>query len=99
MSRLSKCPKCPVCPVQEECKKLYQYNITEHPEFNKFVSNSESNVAMETALTGEDNTSTRATGSSLFSESDLSGETPIMETIPNDGGYATFVTCSPFNGS
>ena len=58
---------------------------------------------METALTGEDNTSTSsstgATGSSLFSESDLSGETPIMETIPNDGGYATFVTCSPFNGS
>lgn len=106
-----KCPKCPVCPVQEECKKLYEYNITEHPEFNKFVSNSESSVAMETALTGEENKSTTSstssstgstntgTGSSLFSESDLSGETPIMETIPNDGGYATFVTCSPFNGS
>ena len=33
----------------------------------------------KTALTGEDNTSTRATGSSLFSESDLSGETLLWK--------------------
>ena len=38
------CPECPICPVcppippQKQCKKIYEYKITEHPDINKYIS-------------------------------------------------------------
>ena len=105
-----KCPECPTCPKPEKCKKLYEYNITQHPEFNKYISKDECNATtVETALTGEEQTN--GSRSSLSSEEkNVSGvgtesvnstnltSAPLMETIPNSGGYATFTKCSPFSG-
>ncbi len=101
-----KCPECPKCPKQEKCKKLYEYNITQHPEFNKYVSKEDCNTStVETTLTGEEQSS-----SSTLSESSVPGlgaesvnttsltSAPLMETIPNSGGFATFTQCTPFSG-
>jgi hypothetical protein len=35
------CPICPVCPPQQECKKIYQYDIVEHPDLQKYISREE----------------------------------------------------------
>ncbi len=45
-SEVPACPKCPVCPVcpicpkcpkQQKCKTINNYNITEHPDYNKYI--------------------------------------------------------------
>ena len=33
-----KCPICPKCVKYPKCKKIYEYNIKEHPEFNKYIN-------------------------------------------------------------
>jgi hypothetical protein len=37
------CPICPICPPKEECKKIYQYDIIEHPKINKYISKDDVN--------------------------------------------------------
>jgi hypothetical protein len=38
------CPECPICPVcppippQKQCKKIYEYNITQHPDIDSYIS-------------------------------------------------------------
>ena len=101
-----KCPECPKCPKQEKCKKLYEYNITQHPEFNKYISKEDCTAStVETALTGEDksNSSTSSeetvpgVGAESVNTTSLTSA-PLMETIPNSGGFATFTQCTPFSG-
>lgn len=47
-----KCPKCPTCPIcpkipkHERCKKIFEYNISEHPDFSKYTINKECNKDM-----------------------------------------------------
>lgn len=45
-SEVPACPKCPVCPVcpicpkcpkQEKCKTINNYNITDHPDYDKYI--------------------------------------------------------------
>ena len=45
-SEVPACPKCPVCPVcpicpkcpkQEKCKTISNYNITDHPDYDKYI--------------------------------------------------------------
>lgn len=45
-SEIPACPKCPVCPVcpicpkcpkQEKCKTINNYNISDHPDFSKYI--------------------------------------------------------------
>lgn len=85
-----KCPKCPKCPVQERCKKIYEYKITEHPEFNKFVSKSDCEDAVRTAVESDNSGSS---GSS--SSQNTMGEQ--SETTGNYGMYASFTSCSPYS--
>lgn len=35
------CPICPICPPQQECKKIYQYDIVEHPDLQNYISKDE----------------------------------------------------------
>ena len=35
------CPKCPVCPTYPVCKKLNEFNITQHPDISKYISKEE----------------------------------------------------------
>jgi len=35
------CPICPTCPPEKECKEIYQYNINDHPDLNKYVLKSD----------------------------------------------------------
>jgi hypothetical protein len=37
------CPICPVCPPQQECKKIYQYDIVEHPGIQNYISKDDLN--------------------------------------------------------
>lgn len=101
-----KCPECPKCPKQEKCKKLFEYNITQHPEFNKYISKEDCSIgAVETALTGEEqsssstssNTTVPGVGAESVNTTSLTSA-PLMETIPNSGGFATFTQCTPFSG-
>ena len=32
------CPICPVCPPEKECKEIYNYKISDHPDFKNYVS-------------------------------------------------------------
>ena len=101
-----KCPECPKCPKQEKCKKLFEYNITQHPEFNKYISKEDCNAStVETALSGEEQSSSSTScdttvpgvGAESVNTTSLTSA-PLMETIPNSGGFATFTQCTPFSG-
>ena len=35
------CPVCPTCPPEKQCKNIYEYHITEHPDINKYISKEE----------------------------------------------------------
>lgn len=31
------CPICPVCPEPTRCKEIHEYDITDHPDFSKYI--------------------------------------------------------------
>jgi hypothetical protein len=41
------CPECPICPIcpeppkQEQCKQLFEYNISDHPDMNDYIKKSD----------------------------------------------------------
>jgi len=35
------CPICPVCPPERKCKEIFEYKITEHPDFSKYMLKSD----------------------------------------------------------
>ena len=90
---IPQCPKCPKCPVQERCKKIYEYKITEHPEFNKFVSKSDCEDVVRTAVESDNSGSSNSSNSS--SSQNTMGEQ--SETTGNYGMYASFTSCSPYS--
>jgi len=32
------CPVCPTCPPEKQCKNIYEYSISEHPDYDKYIS-------------------------------------------------------------
>ena len=97
---IPQCPKCPKCPVQERCKKIFEYKITEHPEFNKFISKSDCENAVRTAIETDNSSSSRSSGGGS-SGGGSSGSQNTMgeqsETTGNYGMYASFTSCSPYS--
>ena len=89
-----KCPKCPKCPAQERCKKIYEYKITEHPEFNKFVSKSDCEDAVRTAVESDNSGSSSLSSGSSSSQNTMGEQS---ETTGNYGMYASFTSCSPYS--
>jgi len=37
------CPTCATCPPEKQCKEIYDYNINEHPNHDKYISKDEIN--------------------------------------------------------
>ena len=35
------CPICPVCPPEKKCKEIYNYSITDHPDYKNYISKDE----------------------------------------------------------
>ena len=51
------CPKCPSCPKPIKCKQIFDFEIKEHPDFNKYQLKSEysNNQSYSNNLTGLSN--------------------------------------------
>ena len=37
------CPICPICPPEKKCKKIYEYEISDHPNIKNYISKKELN--------------------------------------------------------
>lgn len=35
------CPICPICPPEKKCKKIYDYEISDHPDIKDYISKKE----------------------------------------------------------
>jgi len=105
-----KCPICPVCPQEKRCKKIYEYKITEHPEFNKFVSKDDCAKAMSDAInsqggindTGSSGNATSNVTSNGQATTNGSGSDNLLTQEEgnennNYGMYASFQSCSPYS--
>ena len=96
------CPKCPICPEmpkQKKCKKIFDYKISEHPEFNKYISKKECH---NTTKIINDNDYNKKQHKSLFEEK--GNRSPLLNPNKSNttgynlgsGMYAKIQNCSPF---
>jgi hypothetical protein len=89
------CPKCPVCLPQERCKKIYEYKITEHPEFNKFVSKSDCEDTVRTAV--ESYVQGEQQNQEQLAEEESQTSSLLDNNTSGYGMYASFASCSPYS--
>ena len=89
------CMKCPICPPRERCKKIYEYKITEHPEFNKFVSKSDCEDTVRTAVESYVKGEQEQQGQPTEEESQTSSL--LDNNTSGYGMYASFASCSPYS--
>ena len=89
------CPKCPVCPPRERCKKIYEYKITEHPEFNKFVSKSDCEDTVRTAV--ESYVQGEQQNQEQLAEEESQTSSLLDNNTSGYGMYASFASCSPYS--
>ena len=96
-----KCPICPVCPKHQKCKKIYEYNITEHPEFKKYISREQCNKTTQ-AMVNNDYNQEEQSQTQLEEEGNKSSilNPQINNNLSQgynlgNGMYAKFQSCSP----
>jgi hypothetical protein len=84
------CLTCPECSEQETCKKIYDYNITEHPEFNNFVSKSECENTVKTAIDSYTKNNNQPIKQEQTSEESCEPSQLLSNNISKYGMYAAF---------
>ena len=72
------------------CKKIYDYTITEHPEFNNFVSKSECENTVKTAIDSYNQPTKQEQPSEESSEESCEPSQLLSDNISKYGMYAAF---------